>query len=179
MRKVPGFLAASFGLIIFCFFLAQKSGFSQDTIRQKEPGYVLLAGGIYSCLDLWASTGFMNFQIQPGARLWVLQPQAGMLVSYTGACMVYGGLTYPATPVKWLVIQTGAAVGFYDDGKGIHLGYPVEFRLSLSVLFRFRDFTQVGCEFAHISNANMSTHNPGTESLSIIFQLPMRHGKAW
>jgi lipid A 3-O-deacylase len=101
------------------------------------------------------------------------------LVSFSGACMIYGGLTYPAMPTKWLVIQTGAAVGYYESGQGIRLGFPVEFRLSLSVLYRFRNYTQVGLEFAHISNSNLSTHNPGTESISVIFQIPMRKRRAY
>jgi Lipid A 3-O-deacylase (PagL) len=155
------------------------SVFSQDTIPQKEPGYLVVAGGLYSFLDLWASTGFVNLQVQPGTKLWVLHPLGGIMVSFSGGCMVYGGLTYPVTPVKWVVIQTGVAVGYYESGKGIRLGFPLEFRISLSILYRFRNFSQLGMEFAHISNANLSTHNPGTESLSVIFQFPMRKRKAY
>jgi hypothetical protein len=176
---IPGFRATCIGIFFFCFFLLQMYGFTQDTIPQKEPGYFMVSGGIYSCLDLWATTGFVNLQVQPGIKLWVLQPQGGILVSFSGACMVYGGLTWPATPVKWLVIQTGAAVGYYESGKGIYLGFPLEFRLSLSVLYRFSNYTQLGVEISHISNANLSTHNPGTEAISLIFQIPMRNRKAY
>jgi hypothetical protein len=93
--------------------------------------------------------------------------------------MVYGGLTWPASPVKWLVIQTGAAAGYYESGQGIDLAFPFEFRLTLSVLFKFRNYAQLGVEFAHISNANISPPNPGTESISLIFQLPLRKRKAY
>jgi hypothetical protein len=179
VTKIPGFRATVTGMLIFCFFLLHDSAFTQDTIPGKEPGYLVLAGGVYSCLDLWASTGFVNIQVQPGKKLWVLQPQGGVLVSFSGACMIYGGFTYPAMPAKWLVIQTGAAVGYYESGKGIRLGFPVEFRLSLSVLYRFGNYTQLGLEFAHISNSNLSTHNPGTESFSVIFQIPMRKRRAY
>jgi hypothetical protein len=177
--KIPGARATCIGILFICCFLLQQRACSQDTVSRREPGYVVVAGGIYSCLDLWASTGFVNVQFLPGKKVWVLQPQVGALVSWTGSCMVYGGLTYPATPVKWLVIQTGAAVGYYESGNGIYLGLPVEFRLSLSVLFRFRNYAQLGMEFAHISNCNLSTHNPGTESISVIFQVPLRKRKAY
>jgi len=177
--KTAGTRAASIVLFVWCCFLFTQRVCSQDTVSKKEPGYLVVSGGIYSCLDLWASTGYVNVQFLPGKKVWVLQPQVGALVSFTGSCMVYGGLTYPATPVKWLVIQTGAAVGYYESGNGIYLGLPVEFRLSLSLLFRFRNYAQLGMEFAHVSNANLSTHNPGTESISVIFQLPLRKRKAY
>jgi hypothetical protein len=163
----------------FCFFFLPKSAHPQDTVPQKEPGYLVLSGGVYSCLDLWATTGFVNIQVQPGIKWWVLHPQAGILVSFSGAVMVYGGLTYPAMPAKWLIIHTGAALGYYESGNGIRLGYPLEFRLSLSILYRFRNFSQLGIEIAHISNADLSSHNPGTESISVIFQLPLKKRKAY
>ena len=80
---------------------------------------------------------------------------------------------WPASPVKWLVIQTGAAAGYYESGDGVNLAYPLEFRLTLSVLYKFRNSTQMGMEFAHISNANLGPPNPGTESISVIFRFPL------
>jgi len=159
-----------------CFFHVPKNSFPQDTIPQKVPTYLAISGGIYSCLDLWASTGFVNLQVVPGKKIWVLRPQAGALVSFLGSCMIYAGMVYPAMPAKWLNIQTGAAVGYYESGNGIRLGFPVEFRLSLSVLYCFRNRAQLGLEIAHISNGGLSDPNPGTESFSVIFQFPVRPG---
>jgi hypothetical protein len=171
---IPGVRATCIGIFFCSFFLLQKSVISQDTIPQNEQGYLVLAGGWYSCLDLWASTGFVNVQVQPACKIWVLRPQAGILVSFSGSYMVYAGLTWPAEPLKWLVIQTGAALGYYESGKGVNLAFPLEFRLSLSVLYKFRNSAQLGLEIAHISNANLGPPNPGTESVSVIFQLPIR-----
>jgi hypothetical protein len=175
--RFPG--SVFIGLIFCCFFHFSKTVYSQDTLTGKEPPYFVVSGGIYSVLDLWATTGFVNFQFQPGVKWWVLRPQLGALVSFSGSCMIYAGLTYPARPVKWLDIQTGAALGYYESGNGINMGLPLEFRLSLSVLYIFRNFTQLGMEISHISNANLSTHNPGTEAVSVIIQIPLRKRKAY
>jgi hypothetical protein len=179
IRRIPGIHSVLTGIFLCCFFLSGNPVFPQDSVSQKEPGYLVVSGGLYSCLDLWASTGFVNFQVQPGCKFWVLRPQGGVLVTFSGACMVYGGVIYPAMPVKWLVIQTGFALGYYESGKGIRLGFPLEFRISLSILYRFRNYSQLGMEFAHISNGDLSGHNPGTESLSLIFQFPVRKRKAY
>jgi hypothetical protein len=179
IKTIAGLRTTSVLMFFLYFFIFQKNLFSQDTLPEKEPGYLVFAGGLYSCLDLWATTGFVNLQVQPGCKLWVLRPQVGFLASFSGSYMVYAGLTYPAMPVKWLIIQTGAAMGYYESGEGLDLYYPFEFRLSLSILYRFRNFAQLGMEFAHISNANLGPPNPGTESLSVIFQFPMRKVKAY
>jgi hypothetical protein len=173
MRRFAGSPAVCFGMLFFCIFSFQKTGYSQDTILQKEPSCLILSGGVYSCLDLWATTGFINVQFQPGKKIWVLYPQGGIMASLTGAFMVYAGLTYPAMPIKWLVIKTSAGGGYYANGNGIDLGCPFEFRISFAILFRFRNLSQIGVEIAHMSNANLSTHNPGTETISVIFQLPL------
>ena len=179
MRKIAGFRTTCIRMFFLYFFILQNNLFSQDTFTKKEPGYLVFAGGLYSFLDLWATTGFVNLQYQPGCKLWVLRPQVGFQASFSGSYMVYAGLTYPAMPVKWLIMQTGAALGYYESGDGIDLCYPLEFRLSLSILYRFRNFAQLGIEFAHISNANLGPPNPGTESLSVIFQFPLRKSKAY
>jgi hypothetical protein len=178
VRRIPGSWIVLAGMLLFCFFLQQKRVFSQDSIPVKEPGYFAISPGIYSCLDLWATTGFVNLQLQPAWKLWVLRPQIGALVSFSGAFMFYGGLVWPASPVKWLVIQTGAAVGYYESGSGIYLTFPLEFRLSLSILYKFRNSAQLGIEISHISNANLGPPNPGTEAIGLIFQLPVRNRDA-
>ncbi len=179
MKKLPVVFASRFGTILLLILILQRFSFAQEAPEQKEPGYIVVDGGIYSCLDLWATTGFVNLQFQPGIKLWILRPQAGVLVSFSGAVMIYGGLTWPAVPVKWLVIETGAAAGYYESGEGIDLQFPLEFRLSLSVMYRFRNYIQLGAGIAHISNANLSPPNPGTESISVIFKIPLQKRRAY
>ena len=176
VRKIRALIIPVF---FFCFLTPHCRIFSQDSIPEEEPGYLTVSGGLYSCLDMWANTGFVNFNLQPGCKWWVLRPQAGFLISYSGAYMIYAGLTWPARPVKWLVIETGAAMGYYENGEGIDLAYPLEFRLSLSLLYRFRNSVQLGVEVVHISNADLGMPNPGTESIGIVLQLPLMNKKSY
>ena len=177
--KITGYRAAIAVIFIYIWIFQKERVHAQDSIPIPEPGYLVISGGLYSCLDTWATTGFFNFQLLPGCKWWVLRPQAGFLISFSGAYMIYAGVTWPARPVKWLVIETGAAMGYYENGEGINLAYPLEFRLSLSVLYRFRNSVQLGVEVVHISNADMGMPNPGTESVGLILQLPLRRYKAY
>jgi lipid A 3-O-deacylase len=170
IRRYRGLLA---GLAFICCIIHPGIAHSQDSLIKTVPATLVISGGIYSCLDLWATTGFVNFQYQPGIRLWILRPHIGVLGSLSGSFMFYTGLTWPAKPFKWLLIQTGAAFGYYESGNGIRMGSPFEFRISLSVLYEFRNSFQLGLEAAHFSNANFSADNPGTESIGVIFQVPL------
>ena len=161
------------GTAILLFLSFSIIAHTQDTTRNFNRHYLAVSAGDYSCLDLWASTGFINIQYHAPWKLWVLRPQAGMTASFTGSFMAYAGLIWPAKPFQWLVIQTGAAAGYYYSGNGIDLHYPLEFRLSLALLYRFRNEMQLGAEFVHISNANLGPPNPGTESIGLIFKFPV------
>jgi lipid A 3-O-deacylase len=150
---------------------------AQEEQKPPYPAHIGISAGAYSLLDLWAVTPYAGVQLEPALDLWILRPQAGAFVTFSGAVMVYGGLVWPARPFPWLVIRTGAAAGYYENGKGIDLGYPLEFRLSLAVLYTFRNGSELGLEASHISNANLSPDNPGTEALSVTWQIPLRKPK--
>jgi lipid A 3-O-deacylase len=179
LKKNSRFRTVIFGLIVACFSFLCKDCCSQDLVTHNEPSLLSLSGGAYSVIDAWATTGYFNVMFQPGVKLWVLRPQAGALVSFLGGYMIYAGLTYPAEPVRWLVIQTGAAAGYYHNGNGINLGMPFEFRLSVAVLYKFRNYLQLGIEASHISNANFSPKNPGSEAISVMIQIPLKKMKAY
>jgi hypothetical protein len=171
-------------LVIVCGFIftlpiSSSQGLAQEPEKIRNPWYASVSAGEYSCLDLWAATGFVNVMVIPSWKLWVLKPQAGFLVSGLGSYMAYAGLVWPAKPLKWLVIQTGAAAGYYESGDGIDLHYPLEFKLSIAVMFRFRNSMELGMEFDHISNADLGPPNPGTESISVVFQIPLQKTKAY
>lgn len=171
MRIFPG----RKGLLLFFIpMLCALTGLAREPLFRRDPAYFVTDGGVYSCFELWATTGYVHLQLQPGVKVWLLKPVAGALVSFSGSVMVYGGLTWPYAPVKWLVVETGASAGYYESGQGVQLNYPLEFRLSVSALYRFKNQTRLGASFAHISNANLGAPNPGTESISVMLQIPLR-----
>ncbi|MBT5810587.1 MAG: acyloxyacyl hydrolase, partial [Rhodospirillaceae bacterium] len=57
------------------------------------------------------------------------------------------------------------------DGKD--LGNTVEFRSGVELAYRLDDRARLGVAFHHISNASLSDNNPGTETLTLTFSLPL------
>lgn len=65
------------------------------------------------------------------------------------------------------------AVGAYEDGDGKDLGGTLEFRSAVELSYRLDDRARLGLAFDHISNASIYDDNPGTESLVLMYAIPL------
>ena len=72
---------------------------------------------------------------------------------------------------RWLL--TPSFGGGYYDSDGFDLGFHAEFRSGLELTHRFRNGHRLGVVFTHISNGSLGDTNPGTETLSLIYALPL------
>ena len=63
--------------------------------------------------------------------------------------------------------------GYYNASSGIDLGFDAEFRSGIEIAKRFRNGHRIGLTFAHLSNGSLSDKNPGTESLGIVYSIPL------
>lgn len=66
---------------------------------------------------------------------------------------------------RWVVISALAA-GFFQDGPDLNLDHGLQFRTAAALAYRVRDRWRIGFSFAHISNAGLGEHNPGTEEFA-------------
>jgi len=79
---------------------------------------------------------------------------------------------------RWPVGQTwemslGTGPGWYCRQSGPDLGDPLEFRSTFYVSHQFRSGSWCGASVTHLSNAGLSRHNPGTESLRVFWVIPL------
>ena len=70
-------------------------------------------------------------------------------------------------------IEASLFPGLYLDGQGPDLGSPVQFRAALGVGHVLANGLSVTLSFDHRSNADLSRINPGLETFSIRFALPL------
>ena len=61
------------------------------------------------------------------------------------------------------------APGYYGEGNGKDLGYPLEFKTELQVSFDFSEASHLGMSYNHISNASLGDKNPGANSFMFNF----------
>jgi hypothetical protein len=87
---------------------------------------------------------------------------------------VYLGLRRPfALGVsRWRLLPT-FAVAAYDKGESKELGQTLEFRSGLELHYAFQSRQRLGLHFYHLSNASLSDVNPGSNSLVLVWTVPI------
>lgn len=106
-------------------------------------------------------------------KLWRFTPIVGLEVTTLGAVYGYGGLALDVFFGDRFVVTPNAAAGFYSAGEGRDLGYPLEFRTGLEAAYQFDNGSRLGVAYHHMSNADLSDRNPGVETLTVNFAMPL------
>lgn len=98
-----------------------------------------------------------------------VQPIASLMFSEKGSAYFCFGACYDIYLGPYIVLEPSFAPGIYIKGHGKELGFPLEFRSSLSLAAEFCNCHRLGVQFYHISNASLGFKNPGEESLVIFY----------
>ena len=71
-----------------------------------------------------------------------------------------------------MIFTPSIGLGYYDNGSGKNLGNDLQFRTTLELSYRLKNENRIGISLGHISNANFGDKNPGTEIISLTYQVP-------
>lgn len=71
-----------------------------------------------------------------------------------------------------LTFSAGSGIYLHGGGEDTNLGSWFELRTSAGLLWIFSDDTRLGLHLAHLSNASISDVNPGTELITLTYELP-------
>jgi hypothetical protein len=104
------------------------------------------------------------------------RPLVGLMATARGSFYGYLGLNFDLLFANHLLIAPGFAAGYYAQGKGKNLGYPIEFRSGVELAWQFADWHRLGIHFYHLSNAGLGHRNPGEESLVLFYDIPLVKG---
>lgn len=73
---------------------------------------------------------------------------------------------------NWVLTPSFGA-GFFDGRGKLDLGHKLEFRSAIGLSHQFPNMHRLGVSFSHLSNASLSDHNPGTETISLTYSWPL------
>ncbi|MFA5250030.1 MAG: acyloxyacyl hydrolase [Parachlamydiales bacterium] len=135
--------------------------------------YLTLSGGVFDFLRERHRTGEIRLEYEAAASFCYFHPLLGALQTFKGASYLYGGLALDL-PCSPLVVIPSISAGYYHEGGGKNLGFPLEFRSTLTLGFEVRTGARIGLQIAHISNAHLGHRNPGEETLSLVFSFPLK-----
>ena len=109
-----------------------------------------------------------------GHGLFFLKPLVGGLVTTDGTTYGYGGLRADLILADHYVIMPNATLGYYNRGSSAkNLGSHLEFKTGAELAYRWSNAMRLGIAFDHISNAGITQVNPGTESIMLVYSLPI------
>ena len=107
--------------------------------------------------------------------LGLLKPFAGFSVTSKGATYLNGGLRLEFEFADNWFFTPSTSVGWYNQGGGKDLGNALEFRSAAELSYRFENQSRIGISIAHMSNAGISSRNPGTEIVSVNYSIPLQN----
>ena len=97
-----------------------------------------------------------------------LSPITGGFITENSAFYIYTG-AQADFEFGSFTITPSFAPGYYHQGDGKDLGYPLEFKSEIQVSLDLNDSTRLGASYNHISNASLGSKNPGANSYMFNF----------
>lgn len=142
--------------------------------RPYQPSYVTVGLGAFDFhrAHTNAAQGLIEFRwsIPP----YCLNPLAGIMATNQGNFFTYAGFGFDIPIGKKIVIIPTFTPGYYHKGKGKDLGFNLEFKTALEVNYVLPNQARIGIQAYHISNASLGKKNPGEESLTINYSIPLK-----
>lgn len=114
----------------------------------------------------------LEWRGRPYPKLFGVYSVGGVAVTDEGG--LYGRLGFGrdfSIGENWKIAIT-TATGAYEKGDGKELGHTLEFRSAFEVSRKVGRF-EVGLQISHLSNASISSENPGVEIALVTLRVPL------
>jgi len=168
MRKITSFI-----LIVLTSFTFFNFAYSADENTNKYKTELNFFTGMFDWSDHKQASGLIGLQHKNDELF--IQADHGRFSPITGAFITSKNAFYIYTGVQAeyqfgsLVITPSFAPGYYGEGNGKDLGYPLEFKSEIQMSFDLSNSTHLGMSYNHISNASLGKKNPGANSYMFNF----------
>ncbi len=165
MKKLILFIALSFALV------------ASEKPPIEESKLLNLGVGVFNIVRNKKSVAFQveyrsDFSFYKNSMLF-FRPLIGVMATSSGSGYFYTGIAFDIFFTTRVVFTPSFAPGIYIKGGGMELGFPLEYRSSAELSYRFKNHSRIGGMFYHISNASLGFRNPGTECLVFFYSIPL------
>ena len=168
MRKITSFILIA--LASFTFF---NFAYSADEDKNEYKTELNFFTGMFDWSDHKQKSGLFGLQHQNDELF--IEADRGRFSPITGVFITANNAFYLYTGVQAeyqfgsLAITPSFAPGYYGEGNGKDLGYPLEFKTEIQMSYDLSNTTHLGMSYNHISNASLGDKNPGANSYMFNF----------
>ena len=92
-----------------------------------------------------------------------ISPVTGAMITADSATYFYTGIETNYS-IGSLNITPSFTPGWYTQGGGKDLGYPIEFKSEVQLSLDLTEGSNLGMSYNHVSNASLGDKNPGANS---------------
>lgn len=160
-------------LVSFLLLVAGGLIGGSSPTRAGDPDFLTFGAGVFDFNDD-KTTGMGAVEYRSKRKFLSLKPFGGLMINGDRGGDIYIGVLLDIFFGRRLVVTPNFAPGLYWKGSGgKDLGHALEFRSGLEIAYRFDDRSRLGLAVHHLSNASISSNNPGTELLTLYYSVPM------
>jgi hypothetical protein len=138
----------------------------------REAGLVLSVGRFDALRGTTGTRGEAGLRFRPTLSVAGFTGELGLAFNAEGGGVAHFSIAREIA-VWRLTFRPSLGLGGYRAGSGKDLGSTFQFRSGLEVSTEFLA-GRIGVEIYHLSNAGLTEHNPGEESLVVTYAMPMR-----
>ena len=157
------------GFILLCFFMTNAV---TEEKKQKQTELNFFTGMFDFSDDTKRSTLFglehQNEDLYRQSFLGKISPITGGMITADNAVYLYTGVQAQYN-LGGIDIVPSFSPGYYHEGDGKDLGYPIEFKSEVQLNFNISKNSHFGMSYNHISNASLGDKNPGANSYMLNF----------
>ena len=96
-----------------------------------------------------------------------INPVVGLFVTAKSASMLYSGFETNLGG-DTIFLNLSSSAGLYSNGDGKNLGNTLQFKSEINLFYSLSKTTRIGLGSHHISNAGISSVNPGVNNYYLI-----------
>ena len=168
------YLKMFIGLLIV-LMISSAADVRADDGKKDDPAFISLGAGAYDFNRKKEKGAEFRAEYRSDYKLGFFKPFAAAGYTTTSQGFVGAGVLVDVYLGRRFVLTPSFAPHYYWGGNSkLDLGHAIEFRSQLEVAYRFDNRARLGVAISHYSNASLADQNPGTETATVYFSLPLQ-----
>lgn len=161
-------------LPLIALWFVSPPAWAQDGLKD-DPAFLSIGVGYYDFNRQKEQGGEFRIEYRSDKKFGIFKPFAAAAYTSTQQGFIGAGVLIDLFLGRRFVVTPSFAPHYYWGGNSkLDLGNAVEFRSQLEVAYRFDNRSRIGLAISHYSNASLADQNPGTETATIYFSLPLQ-----
>ncbi len=143
--------------------------------KKDDPAFLSIGVGAYDFNRKKEKGVEVRAEYRSDIKLGIFKPFVAGAYTSTSQGFIGAGVLIDLYMGRRFVVTPSFAPHYYWGGNSkLDLGHAVEFRSQLEIAYRFDNRARLGVAISHYSNASLADQNPGTETATVYFSVPLQ-----